>query len=126
MLERAMMDALRLDYEGHLAKLCNKAVEDNKGELSGFVRAVIVDVVEDADFRRSLASKIRARLEERVMAKADAHVKKMTASQLQLFLSGEDPSASDEPEDSGSEANADPTPAPKRKRRSKRKPKSDA
>lgn len=120
MLERAMMDALRLDYEGGLAKLCNKAIDDSKERLRRFVDTVIDSVVADEQFANQLADKIRSRVEERIMTKVDHHIKKMSGDQLQLFLSREHstPTPSQNPAEEGP-ISVPLGPARRRRRRTK-------
>lgn len=75
-LEAAVLDALRLDYEGRLAKICESAIEDNASRLREFVGKVIVGVVDDEEFAGSLREMVRKRIRDRVFAKVDTHVKK--------------------------------------------------
>jgi hypothetical protein len=91
-LESAVLDALRLDYEGRLAKICESAIEDNATRLREFVGKVIVGVVDDEEFASSLREMVRKRIRDRVFAKVDTHVKKSNfASMIETpALNGED------------------------------------
>jgi len=90
-LKEAIIDALRLDYEGKLAKICEDAIDDEGPRLRAFVHEIIAAVLEDEEYRESLRAMVRKRIHDRLFAKVDAHVKKTPASDLTSLLAPQDP-----------------------------------
>lgn len=89
LLTQAILDALRLDYQGKLAKVCDQALEDAADDLRDFLAKAVLEVAQDPEFKASLQEMIRKKLRDRLGAKVDYHVKRVSAGQLNLILHGD-------------------------------------
>ena len=89
LLTQAILDALRLDYQGKLAKVCDQALEEASDDLREYLQTAVLEVAQDPEFKASLQDMIRKKIRDRLGAKVDYHVKRTSAAQLQLILHGD-------------------------------------